>query len=132
MTMKNLVLSLFLLAICNFIVNAQDLTVGLQVNDLSLKPMQPLSKPGYLQTVTDPSFGTTIRRISNAGAGDVIKPMYSTTQAWNADETRMILYQRGQGHILLDGITYVFIRNLDDINPDKFSGISTTRIFFII
>jgi len=57
---------------------AQDLTLGLQVNDLSLHPMQPLAKPAYLGTVTDPSFGTTIRRITDAGTGNAIVPMYST------------------------------------------------------
>jgi len=96
----------------------QDLTYGLQVNDLSNKPMQDIAKPAYLESIIDPSFGTTIRRISDAGTGGVIKPMYSTIQAWNADETRMILYdQRTGDHQLLNGITYEFIRNLDDVNP---------------
>jgi len=102
---------------------SQDLTQGLLINDLSLKPMQPLAKPGYLQTVTDPAFGTTIRRITNAGQGNVIKPMYSTTQAWNADESLMILYQQGGGHLLLNGITYEYIRDLDDIQPDDIEQI---------
>jgi len=92
--MKNIILILFLFVISNQIILAQDLTFGLQVNDLSAKPMQPLAKPGYLQAVTDPSFGTTIRRITNVGAGNVVKTMYSTVQAWNADESLMILYHR--------------------------------------
>jgi hypothetical protein len=88
-------------------------------NDLEAHPMQDIAKPEYLKTIVDPSFGTTIRRISNAGDGGVIKPMYSTIQAWNADETRMILYDQTNGvHQLLDGMTYEFIRNLDDVRPD--------------
>lgn len=80
--------------------------------------MQDIAKPGYLQTITDPSFGTTIRRISDAGNGGVIKPVYSTVQAWNADESLMILYDQRNGvHQLLDGITYTFIRNLSDVRP---------------
>ncbi|MDF4222226.1 hypothetical protein PXC01_11555 [Maribacter sp. M208] len=80
--------------------------------------MQDIAKPNYLETIVDPSFGTIIRRISNAGPGGVIKPMYSTIQAWNADETRMILYDQTNGvHQLLNGITYEFIRNLDDVRP---------------
>ena len=43
-------------------------------------------------------------------------PMYSTISAWNADETRMILYQVGSGHQLYDGKTYQFIKSLN-INP---------------
>lgn len=88
-------------------------------NDLEAHPMQDIARPEYLKTIVDPSFGTIIRRISNAGDGGVIKPMYSTIQAWNADETRMILYDQTNGvHQLLDGMTYEFIRNLDDVRPD--------------
>ncbi len=88
-------------------------------NDLEAHPMQDIARPEYLKTIIDPSFGTIIRRISNAGDGGVIKPMYSTIQAWNADETRMILYDQTNGvHQLLDGMTYEFIRNLDDVRPD--------------
>ncbi|WP_155854950.1 hypothetical protein [Cellulophaga baltica] len=88
-------------------------------NDLEPHPMQDIAKPEYLKTIIDPSFGTTIRRISNAGDAGIIKPMYSTIQAWNADETRMILYDQTNGvHQLLDGMTYEFIRNLDDVRPD--------------
>lgn len=97
---------------------AQDLSQGLLVDDLSDHPIQPLAKPGYLQSTIDPSFGTTIRRISDAGVGGVIKPMYSTIQAWNADESLMILYNQGiSEHILLNGMTYEFIRELDDFAP---------------
>lgn len=97
---------------------------GLVANDLALHPMQAIAKPGYLQTITDPSFGTTIRRITDAGAGNVIKPMYSTIQAWNADESYLVLYDQSNGvHILLDGHTYTYIRNLDDVLPDDIEQI---------
>jgi hypothetical protein len=96
------------------LLNAQDLTYGLAVNDMANHPMQPKPKPAYLDTIIDPSFGTTIRRITDAGAGNVIKPMYSTVQAWNADESLMIVYNQSTGnHELLNGMTYEFIRNLD-------------------
>lgn len=97
---------------------------GLIANDMDAHPMQDIAKPGYLQTIIDPSFGTTIRRISNAGAGNIIKPMYSTIQAWNTDETYMILYDQKNGvHQLLDGMNYSFIRNLDDISPSDIEQI---------
>ncbi len=98
--------------------------IELIANDLSAHPMQNLEKPEYLNTVTDPSFGTTIRRITDAGDGNVIKPMYSTIQAWNADETYLILYNQSDGiHQLLNGMDYTFIRNLDDIRPDDIEQI---------
>lgn len=85
--------------------------------------MEPLEKPGLLQTVIDPAFGTTIRRITDieadvSGEKAVIKPVYSTIQAWNADESHLFLYSRADGHQLYDGITYQFIRNLDLLPPD--------------
>lgn len=96
-----------------------DIATELTANDLEPHPMQDVAKPEYLKTIVDPSFGTIIRRISNGGDGTVTKPMYSTVQAWNADETRMILYDQTNGvHQLLHGKTYAFIRNLDDILPD--------------
>lgn len=97
---------------------AQDLTQGLDVNDLSPHNMQAISKPAYLESIIDPSFGTTIRRISDAGIGGVIKPMYSTIQAWNANESLMILYnQTNNNHDLLDGQNYNYIRTLTDVSP---------------
>ena len=101
-----------------------DVATALTANDLSARPMQPVDKPAYLQTIIDPSFGTVIRRISDAGAGNVIKPMYSTIQAWNADESLMILYNQSSGvHQLLNGFDYAFIRNLDDIKPSDIEQI---------
>jgi len=116
--MKKISLVLCFLWILLHYTTAQDLTLGLQVNDLALHPMQPIAKPAYLGTIVDPSFGTTIRRISNAPAGTSIVPMYSTIQAWNADESMMILYDVGLSeHRLLNGMDYTFIRLLDDVSP---------------
>jgi hypothetical protein len=93
---------------------AADLCQGL-LRDKQPHPMTPLARPALGAAVVDPQFGSTIRRITAAAAtaGDaVIKPMYSTVSAWNADESRMILYRVGRGHELYDGRTYAFIRSL--------------------
>ncbi len=123
--MKNTVYLFLLLVISfSFTVKAQDLTQGLQINDLALHPMQDIAKPAYLNTIIDPSFGTTIRRITNAGTGNVIVPMYSTVQAWNADESLMIVYdQSNSEHQLLNGMTYEFLRYLDDFYPNDLEQI---------
>jgi hypothetical protein len=97
-----------------------DLCVGL-VTDKMARPMTTLAKPAVGQAVTDAEFGTVIRRItavSGGGSDPVIKPLYSTVPAWNADESRLILYQVGSGHRLYDGRTYAFIRALDISPPD--------------
>lgn len=84
--------------------------------------MTALTKPAAGQSYQDPQFATSIRRISNAAAGNwaVVMPMYSTVQAWNADESYMILYHTGGsaggGHHLYNGKTYTHIKELD-INP---------------
>lgn len=120
--MKTLATNLFffLFTIISF---AQDLSEGLMVNDLNLYPMQDIAKPGYLETYTDPSFGTTIRRITDVGSGGVMKTLYSTIQCWNADESLLILYRQGYGHQLFDGMTYEFIRDLDDVYPNDIEQI---------
>jgi hypothetical protein len=94
---------------------AVDLCAGL-VQDLQPHTMTALTKPAVGATVTDPQFNTTIRRITGVSAQQAIVPMYSTISAWNADESRMILYQVGSGHQLYDGKTYQKIQALN-INP---------------
>ncbi|WP_452221298.1 T9SS type A sorting domain-containing protein [Lacinutrix salivirga] len=102
---------------------SQDLSQGYIANDLVQHPMQPLAKPSYLQSVTDPSFPSTqIRRITEATPGNFIVPMYNTIQSWNADESLLIVYGGGV-HQLLNGQNYTFIRNLTDINPDDLEGV---------
>ena len=94
---------------------AADLCQGL-VKDKVSRSMTPLAKPALAQTVIDPQFGTTLRRITAVaavGANPAIVPLYSTVSAWNADESRLILYHVGIGHELYDGHTYRFIRVLD-------------------
>jgi hypothetical protein len=97
-----------------------DLCAGL-VQDKAPHPMSPLAPPAAGGSVVDPEFGTRIRRITSAprseGANAVIKPMYSTVQAWNADESYLVLWHRGQGHELYDGHTYRRIRNMRLVSP---------------
>ncbi len=74
-----------------------------------------VAKPPHMNYYWDPTFRSKVIRISDTGDGDVIKPMYSTIQAWNADESLMILYHSGgagQGHHLYNGKTYEHIRTL--------------------
>lgn len=97
---------------------AVDLCAGL-VSDKGAHPMTPLGKPKLGEAVTDAEFGTSIRRISavaTVGATPAIRPLYSTISAWNADESRLLLYDVSAGHLLYDGKTYAFIENLD-ISP---------------
>jgi hypothetical protein len=97
-----------------------DLCAGL-VQGPAAHPMSPLAPPAKGAAVVDPEFGTRIRRLTSAprseGENAVVKPMYSTVQAWNADESFLVLWHRGQGHELYDGHTYRLIRNLRLVSP---------------
>ena len=100
---------------------ARDLCAGL-VQDHDAHAMTTLPKPPLLGTVMDLEFGTTIRRITAvpaSGGNPVIKPLYTTVAAWNADESYLLLYDVVSGnHRLHNGRTYAFIRNLDISPPD--------------
>ncbi len=102
--------------------NAADLCQGAGV--MHKKPMtySALAKPDLYEAVSDPDFGTTIRRITDVATqwpgATVAIPAYPTIPAWNADESYLLLYvtQPFQGWALLNGKTYAFIKMLD-INP---------------
>ena len=114
------VLAIFSALIYTCTAYGQDLSEGLSViNDTSDYSQQAKAKPAYLDTIIDPSFGTVIRRITDVGSGSAIVPLHSSIQAWNTDESMMILYDQSNSvHQLLHGKYYYFIRNLDDIQPD--------------
>jgi len=78
-----------------------------------------LAKPGYLQSVLEPDFGTTITRITGdpgtpIGGGvsgtwpTVAYHNYSKDPVWTADQRLLVLKQmKGTGFTLfLDGATY--------------------------
>jgi hypothetical protein len=72
--------------------------------------------PGYLQPVTDAAFGTAFTRVTNPGQsilpGISCKPAYcthrySSSQAWNADQSLLLIANGCSGFCFLDGSTYV-------------------------
>lgn len=78
-----------------------------------------IRKPEHMRYFKDPAFNTLNIRITDAAEGEVWKPPYSTMQAWNADESLMILYRTGlkdKGHYILDGHTYEILEK-PDISP---------------
>lgn len=81
----------------------------------------PVAKPPFAKYYKDPAFGSRVVRITDSKFGEVNKPAYSTMQAWNADESLMLLYRGGQGngfHVLHDGHTYEPIKEFDFIPAD--------------
>ena len=81
--------------------------------------------PAYLQTVTDPLFGTRFTRITEPGrllgpsiycGSDYCRHRYSSIQAWNADQTLLAVNNGCNGICFLEGRTYKpeFHRNMND------------------
>jgi len=97
-----------------------NLCSGFRVNDKRNRPMQALAKPRPGSSYIDPVFGSKITRITDASknSSGIIKTMYSTMQAWNSDESRLILWHRGSGHYLYHGKTYALIEQLDVVPAD--------------
>lgn len=79
-----------------------------------------VSKPAAGQAFVDPNFRTTIRRVTDYSAigKSYVKTMYSTQPAWSKDEKWLLLLASGYEHVLYDGKTYAFNRNIsNEINP---------------
>ena len=85
----------------------------------------PMSRPGYLQAVTDPLFGTSFTRVTEPGrllapgiscAPAYCRHRYSSTQAWNADQSLLAINNGCNGICFLDGRTYepAFYRDVSD------------------
>jgi hypothetical protein len=101
----------------NALAEITDLTCSLKT-DLGVYSTPALSRPGYLQSITDPVFGTKITRISgNVGSaipniagtwGNIVRHHYSKDQPWNADQT-LIYLDTNSGNppdLFLDGNSY--------------------------
>ena len=75
----------------------------------------PMPYAGYLQPVTDAAFGTPFTRVTDPGQqmlpGVSCKPAYcthrySSSQAWNADQSLLLIANGCSGFCFLDGSTY--------------------------
>jgi hypothetical protein len=80
----------------------------------------PVFMPGFPRPqvgdpYTDPKFGTTVVRLTDAVTSSFSGsfPDYSKRQAWNADGSKMLLRTDDGYTLLLDGNTYTYIQTLD-------------------
>lgn len=78
-------------------------------------PTPEMRRPDYLQPVTDPAFGTPFVRVTDPGRqmlADIFcrpaycRHRYSSAQAWNADQTLLMIAHGCPGLCFLDGQTY--------------------------
>ena len=82
----------------------------------SIIPAPPMALPGYLTPTIDPVTDYTIVRVTNPGSafdkkencGDAYcTHRYSSSQAWNADQSLLLISNGCGGLCFLDGQTYV-------------------------
>lgn len=107
---------------------------------LSAPDLAPIEKPAKGGSYVDPAFGTIVRRVTavaeTEGENAVIKPLYSTMPAWNADESLLLLWHRGRGYELYQGDEpYAFIRVLVAFHPTDIESLlwhpkDPTRVFY--
>jgi len=87
------------------------------VTDREPVTISSMAKPAPMVPYNDPALGAKVIRITDAQSGEVIKPVYNTIQAFNADESLLMLYHTGTaasgGHHLYDGKTYQLLRVVD-------------------
>ena len=96
---------------------------ALALAQVAVEPDVP--RPGYLRPTSDPTFGSTVIRVSgDPGSpivakdgrtlgtwGNHVRPIYSKQQAWNRDGSLLFLYNPGgkggsPSYVLVDGNTY--------------------------
>lgn len=74
-----------------------------------------MPRPAYLQTLRDPVFGTPFTRVTDPGGRlgkdmacdeEMCRHRYSSTQAWNADQSLLVITNGCSGMCFLDGRTY--------------------------
>ena len=89
------------------------------VSDTAPRVEAPLRMPGYLESVVDPAFGTTIVRVTGA-PGDTIPnrggrggawretggPTYAKFPSWNADQSLLVSTTSAAGFLFMDGNDY--------------------------
>ncbi len=79
--------------------------------------MPEVPKPTIGVTFTDPVFHSSVRRLSDAlASGNLgIVPQYSKREAWNANDSLLILLNGDDGYFsLYNGRNYALIRPLND------------------
>jgi hypothetical protein len=117
---------------------------------LGFRTVTSMPMPAYLQTVTDPTFGNLVTRISDQSAfGTTSRYLgheYAKLQVWNADGSRIFLtgnqmQDAWNTGYLLDGNTGQYLRTVhpgalgwatfrwSNVNPDNAYGVPSTNVY---
>jgi hypothetical protein len=97
------------------------------------KKVPTIPRPGYLQPITDPVFGTKVTRISDestfgGSANHRLQHVYSKTQPWNSD---MTLIQMHSARVILDAKTYQVIKIQSGKKEAKWSTVDPNILYYV-
>ena len=97
------------------------------------KNVPSLSRPGYLQSITDPTFGTKITRITdesmNLGTSRYMQHHYSKDQPWNHD---MTLIKLNETNAILDATTYQIFKRPSGKGETRWSTVDPNIMFYTL
>ncbi len=133
-----------ILSLLLFGISSVGFILGVITDDQVYWPASHMDKPGYLQTITDPTFGTKIIRIvGNPGepipnipgevwADNTLRHGYSKRQPWNANQS-MIYLDRHDPELWLDGMTYqpLFTRKHKPGTSLRWSTVEPRIMFYL-
>ena len=96
------------------------------------KSVPALARPGYLQSVIDPVFGTKITRISDESMGlsnaQYMQVHYSKDQPWNHD---MTLIKLNNTRSILDAKTFQIFLKPSGITESRWSTVDPNIMFYV-
>ena len=120
--------------------------VGADHGSLQVVAQEPIEQPGYLEQATDRAFGTPFMRVTDPGkkilpgiacGASHCRHRYSSAQAWNADQSLLVISSGCPGLCFLDGQTYrpLFNRRSPGscqwhpIDPDRMICVSDEQVY---
>ncbi len=119
--MQKLSLTSFSLILLSTVVLAQnEQAVIKNIRSHEALPITRPARPAQGKTYADPTFGTTIQRITDAKKLGLqgCFPQYSKRQAWNTDESLLLLFSDDGSTRLYDGSNYGFMKILDGVGGE--------------
>lgn len=89
-------------------------------------------RPGYLQPIVDPVFGTSVVRITRLAPLNPKRPIvrhaYSKVQPWNSDES-LLMIGAFFPRLILDGQTYEQLGFYDAASEPTWSNVDPQRVY---
>ncbi|MBV9113549.1 MAG: hypothetical protein JOY67_12080 [Hyphomicrobiales bacterium] len=108
-------LILFLLTTLAVVVAGREVLADDTLANAHVLAIPQMPEPAYLEPATDPNFGTSFTRVTDPGrqlapgmvcAQAYCTHRYSSSQAWNADQSLLLVVNGCSGLCFLDGHSY--------------------------